>query len=223
MQQHGDVGRAGLAIHGEDRDQHEERADERVEKELEARVDAPLAAPDSDDEKHRNEAALEEEIEQHDVERAEDAYHQRLEHQEGDHIFLHALLDRVPGGENGEGHQEGRQQDEGHRKAVDAHLVDEARAEPVFLLDELKRRACRVEAGPDDKRQREGRECGRQRRPSDVAQACFIVALLRQQEGDADQRQKGDAGENAETEHQRSPPATKYVTTAATPMSMAKA
>mgnify|MGYP003327610841 CR=1 FL=1 len=50
-----------------------------------------------------------------------------------------------------------------------------------------------------------------------------IFASLRQQESDADQRQKGEAGEDSEPEHQRIPPATNHVATAATPISMAKA
>ena len=42
-------------------------------------------------------------------------------------------------------------------------------------------------------------------------------------ETDADHRQEGEAGEDSEPEHQRIPPATNHVATAATPISMAKA
>ena len=77
-------------------DQHEQRADERVEEELEARIDAALAAPHADDEEHRNEAAFEEDVEQDEVQRAEHADHQRLQHEEADHVFLHAVRDGFP-------------------------------------------------------------------------------------------------------------------------------
>src|SRR3546814_3925253 len=83
-QQGRNVGGAGIVVHGEDRQQHQHRAGERIEEELEGRVDAPPAAPDADDEEHRNQHALEEDIEDHQVERAEHADHQRLEHEEGD-------------------------------------------------------------------------------------------------------------------------------------------
>ena len=43
--------------------------------------------------------------------------------------------------------------DEGHRHAVDAELVDEAAAEPVLLLDELKGRRTEIELRIGDERQ----------------------------------------------------------------------
>ena len=63
-----------------------------VEEELEARVDAPRPAPYADDQEHRNEAALEEQVEQDQIERREGADHQGLERQERDHVFLDAPL-----------------------------------------------------------------------------------------------------------------------------------
>ena len=94
VEQRRDVGRAGLPVHRHDGEQHQHRAEQRVEEELEAGIDAPRAAPDADDQEHRDQAALEEDVEEDEVERAEDADHQRLEHQEGDHVFLEARLDR---------------------------------------------------------------------------------------------------------------------------------
>ena len=96
VQQRLNVGRASRASTSPDGDQHQQRTDERVEKELEARIDAPLAAPNADDEKHRDQAAFEEQIEQHQIQRAEHADHQRLQHEEGDHIFRRRawLIDR---------------------------------------------------------------------------------------------------------------------------------
>ena len=57
-------------------------------------IDAARTAPNADDEEHRDQAALEEQIEQHEVEAREHADHQRLEHEEGDHIFrTRAVID----------------------------------------------------------------------------------------------------------------------------------
>ena len=77
----------------EDRDQHQQRADERVQDELDRRVDAVRAAPDPDDQVHRDEDDLPEDVEQEQVEGEEHADHADLEHQEGDHV----LLDRASG------------------------------------------------------------------------------------------------------------------------------
>ncbi len=223
LQKHRDVGGSGDAIHRHDGEQHQQRADQRVEEEFEAGVDAPLAAPDADDEEHRNEAALEEEIEQHEIERGKDAEHQRLEHEEGDHIILHPVGDRFPRGGDAERHQEGGEQQEGDRHAVDAHLVDEARAEPALLLDELERRRRCVEPAVGDERQREDDQGRRQRREAGVVEGRFVLAAQREDKGRADERQENDAGENAEAEHQCAPPTRYQVMSAARPISMAKA
>ena len=223
LEQHGNVGRAGDAPHRHDGEQHQKRAQQRVKEKLEGCIDAVLAAPDADDQEHRDEAAFEEQIEEQKIERAEHADHQRLEHQKGDHIFLHPHLDRFPGGENAERHQEGRQQHERHRHAVDAELVEDAAAEPSLLLDELERRARRIVEPPCHERQKKGRHRGHQRRPARVGLGVFVVATQRQDEDDADQRQEDHTGKNPEAEHQCTPPTRYQVISAATPMSMAKA
>ena len=86
--------------HAQDRDEHEQRADERVEDELDRGVDAVGAAPDADDQVHRDEHELPEDVEEEHVEREEHADHADLEHQEGDHVLLHALLDRPEAGQD---------------------------------------------------------------------------------------------------------------------------
>jgi hypothetical protein len=118
----GDVGGAGVPVHGHDGQQHQHRAEQRVEEELEAGIDPPRAAPHPDDEEHRDEPAFEEQIEQHQVERAEDADHQRLERQKRDHVLLDARLD-PPAGDDADRHQEGGQHHEQDRDAVDAEMV----------------------------------------------------------------------------------------------------
>ena len=177
LQKHRDLGRARLPVHGEDRQQHEQRAEQRIEKELEARIDAPLAAPDADDEEHRDQAALEEQIEEHEVERAEHADHQRFQQQERDHVFLHARLDRVPAREDTDRHQEGREDDEGQRKPVDAHVIGDGVAEPGMVLDELEAAVRRVEPGHQHERDAERYQRGPQRNPARISLRRFVAAL----------------------------------------------
>jgi hypothetical protein len=166
LQERHDVRRPRVPVHRDDRDQHQERAEQRVEEELEARIDAPLAAPDADDQEHRDEAGLEEDVEQHEVERHEHADHQRLEHEEGDHVLLQPVLDRLPGGDDAERHQEGGQQHERHREAVDAELEPGRLREPGMRLDELEIGNARIEARPGHEREQEGDDRRRQRRPT---------------------------------------------------------
>ena len=102
-------------------------------------------------------------------------------------------------------------------------LVDEAGAEPAFLLDELEGRRGRIEAAIGDERQDKDDQGRRQRREAGVVQRRFILAAQGENESRADERQKDDAGENAEAEHQRTPPTRYQVMRAARPINMAKA
>jgi len=110
----------------------------------------------------------------------------------------------------------------GIEKTVDAKLVDEAQAKPGLLLDELEGRARRIETLPRHHRQHEHRDGREQRRPADVAQGRLALAPLRQDEGGADQRQKGQAGENSKRTLAYAP-TTNQLTIAATPINMANA
>ena len=137
-------GGAVLEVEGQDGDQHEERAGHRVEDELDRRVDAAGPAPDPDDEVHRDQHRLPEDVEEEEVERDEDAQHARLEQQHGDHELLQPRLDGVPG----------RQRASGMRKVVSSTsrrlmpsmpdvIADAQRRHPRPLLHELEVRRAR--------------------------------------------------------------------------------
>src|SRR3989441_10413255 len=64
-----------------------------VEDELDRRVNAVGAAPDADDEVHRDQHRLPEDVEEEEVEADEHAEHPRLEDQHRDHEFLPPVLD----------------------------------------------------------------------------------------------------------------------------------
>src|SRR5579885_450993 len=223
LEQNGDVGRPGDPIHRHDREQHEERAGKRIEEELEGRVDPPLAAPYADDEKHRDKAALEEYIKQHEIERAEDANDKGLKHKERDKIFLDPGFYRIQGSKNADRQQKSGQQHEGKGDAVDPHLVDEAIAEPALFLDELKARSRGVEPRIGIERQPKDDEGRRQSGPAGIVECRLVIPPEREDKGCANERQKDDAGKNPEAKHQRIPAAKYQVITAARPTSMAKA
>ena len=122
------------------RDEHQDRAEERVEEELDRRVFPPRAAPDTDQEVHRQEHHLPEHVEQEEVERHEHAEHARLEQQKEHVIRLHVLRDRPAGG-TGEHREEGGEHHQRHADAVHAQqIVDVEGRDPGPLDHVLHRR-----------------------------------------------------------------------------------
>ena len=147
---------------GQDRDQHQQRPDQRVQDELDRRVDPVGAAPDPDDQVHRDEDDLPEDVEQERVEREEDADHPDLEHEERDHVFLDPRLDRLEAGQDRDPRQRRGQDHQRDRQPVRAELVLDAEdRDPVDRLDEL-------EARPDPAG---SRPAGRARRPRSPARS----------------------------------------------------
>ena len=120
------------------RDQHQERTEQRVEEEFHRSVDAVGAAPDADNEEHRDQRRLEEHVEQQRVGRGEHAVHQAGHHEERRHVLRDALLDHAPAGEHDDDGREAVQQDQQQRDAVDAEAVVHVVArDPDARLDEL--------------------------------------------------------------------------------------
>ena len=158
---------ARLVVEVDQRHQHQQRAGERVEEELERRVDAARPAPDADDEVHRDQRRLEEDVEQQAVEGAEHADQEAREDQERAHVLVDALGDHLPRRDDDDHGDEGREQDEPDREAVDAEQVpDVEAADPGLALGELHRRAGGVEAGDQRDRDQEARQRGDQRGPA---------------------------------------------------------
>ncbi|MEI9932920.1 MAG: hypothetical protein WDM89_20905 [Rhizomicrobium sp.] len=177
-----------------DREQHQHRTQQRVEEEFIARIDTPLATPNPDDDKHRDQAAFEEQIKQEQVQRREHAHHERFEREEGNHVFRDAIFDRFPARENAERHQDAGQHDEQHRNAVHAHVVGDATGQPRRMLHELKCGGAAVEVCPKNHRQNEIGEREDQRDPAGVArQALACTAAREEKDNDcADKRQERD-------------------------------
>ncbi|GCC48686.1 hypothetical protein chiPu_0032850, partial [Chiloscyllium punctatum] len=167
------------------------------EEELERRVDPARAAPDADDQEHRNQAALEEQIEQHEIERREGADHQRFQDQERHHVFADALRHRLPARDDAERHDRGGQDDQRQRDAVDPHVVGDAGRKPGRLLDELEVGRGRVEPRHQDQRHREGDQRGPQRDPARRAVGGLVAAPRQQIDQDrTDRRQEGRNGKD---------------------------
>ena len=120
------------------RDQHQQRTEQRVEEKLEGCVDLVRTAPDTNDEIHRDQRGLEEHIEQHAVECREDTDHQSRQDQEGPHVLVHTLGDRLPGSNHHDHRDECRQRHEPERDSIHPEVVENIETlDPGSLLDKL--------------------------------------------------------------------------------------
>ena len=85
-----------VEIQEQNAQQHQYRAGQGVEEELDGRVKFARAAPDADQQVHRNQHSFPEDEEEEEIERHEDAEHAGLQDQEPDVVFLDAVLDGGP-------------------------------------------------------------------------------------------------------------------------------
>ena len=156
--------------HVEDREKHQQASGHREEKELHGRVDPASAAPDSDDEVHRNEHDLPEDVEEREIQSDQAPEHPGFEHQKRDRVAPRLLLDVRDREEKRHGGQHDREKDEDERDAVDAERVrDPERRDPRDCFAELEALVQDVEAEPQRER-KDGVEDGeaereRHRRP----------------------------------------------------------
>ena len=196
---------------GEDRHEHQERADERIEDELDRRVDAVGPTPDADDQIHRHEHDLPEDVEEEEVERQEDAEHPGLEDKEADEVFLHAGLNRTEAREDTDPTQQRRQDNECAREPVNAKVIGDAeRWDPRELLAEGEFAALAANADQHAEAQRKGDQ--RDAKCGDADQAWSRRWEERDAEG-AEERQEDDQRQDRHVVH---PAITRYAAAIAT-------
>jgi hypothetical protein len=179
----------------DDGDQHEDAAGHRVEDELHRRVDAAVVSPHPDEEVHRDQHGVPEDVEQEQVDRDEHPEHRGLEreHEEGE--VAHALVHRLPRRQQRERGEEGGEDEEEEADAVHAdEVLDPERRDPGMLLDELVVGARRIEAGPEPQRRGEGGQREQQRDvPHQRLAVLPVSASARQQHDDRpDEGEKND-------------------------------
>jgi hypothetical protein len=85
-----------MEVKKQNAEQHQHRASQCVEEELDRRVEFARAAPDADQEVHRDQHGFPENEEEEEIERHEDAEHAGLQNQEPDVVFFDAVLDGCP-------------------------------------------------------------------------------------------------------------------------------
>ncbi len=191
MQQRLNIGGTRLPVHRQHGHQHQNRAEQCVEEELERSIDPALTTPDTDDQEHRDQHTLEQDVEQDQVKGTEHTDHQGLKHQKGDHVFAHTGLDGFPAGNDADRHKQGRQQNEPDRDTVNAHLVAEAEGrQPLNLLHHLEPGYGRIETDQHEQRDDKGGDRGEQRNPAGIACGRRLIIIDHEEEEHADQRQE---------------------------------
>ena len=85
-----------VKVEEQHREQHQHRAEQRIKEKLDRGIKLARAAPDADQQIHRNQHRFPENEEQKEIQRHEDAQHTGLENQKPNVIFLHPVLDRLP-------------------------------------------------------------------------------------------------------------------------------
>ena len=180
----------------ENRQQHQHAAAHRVQNELDRRVDAALVAPDPDEEVHRDEHRVPEDVEEEQIERDEHADHRALEQQHEDAERPGVLVHRFPRSEERERRQKSGQHQEQQADAVHAdEIADPERRDPRVALDELKVGRRRIEPRPEQQRlekhqHRHDERAGPQHGPM------LLVVFHEEQQDRADDRQHDQRGEN---------------------------
>ena len=161
--------RRGVVVQPQHRQQDQDRAQQGVQEELDRGVFAPRAAPDADQEIHRQQHHFPEDVEQEEIQRHEHADHAGVEHQQQGEVALDALFDPEAGEHRDEANQRGQQH---HRDADAVHadeVIDVVGGHPRILFRELDGGGGGVEMGVEDDRDQDLGSGRGHRDPADQA------------------------------------------------------
>ena len=179
---------AGLDIQEDQRHQHQQRAEQCVEEKLESCVNLVGAAPDADDEVHRDQGGFKEHEEQQAVERGKHADHQPAQNHEGAHVLVDTARDGFPAGNHDDDVDESRQQHEPQRNAVQPEVVVDIQAcDPGRVLNELHRRGAELKACVQRQGHEETDDCADQRQPAHCA-GLLVTTQRQQHDSEKDRR-----------------------------------
>jgi hypothetical protein len=188
-----------VEIEEQDAEQHQHRASQGVEEELDGGVEFARTSPDADEQVHRDKHGFPEDEEEKEVESHENAEHARLQDEEPHVVFLHAVLDRVPGREDRDPAEQRGEHDQQEGDAVDAEVVasadgrDPVAGRALHELEGLTVEALRPEHG--HQRQRD-EEAGQGEEVGDPADRGLVLLGDEQEKDGAHQRREEDDGED---------------------------
>src|SRR5882724_1074690 len=134
---------AGLVImhkiDGEDGQQHKYAAEQGVQEEFNGRIELARPTPDANQKVHGDKHDFPEHVEEKEVQRHEDAQHARLQEQQGEVIFLFALLNGGKRADHRDCPQQRGQKNQQQANPIYAQeILDTDGIDPARLLDELE-------------------------------------------------------------------------------------
>ena len=192
LQNRAHVESIAVIINRQDREEHQHRSGQRVQEKFDRRVQPPLAAPYANQKIHRHQHHFPEHVEQHEIQRHENAQHARLQQQQQNVIFLFALVDRRPGRQNRNRAQHRSQHH--HQKAQPIDPQGEMRSHrrnPARIFHKLKLRRARPGLKAPYQRQRNQQA----EEPKQIAHPAMQVGPLarnKQHQDRANQRREQD-------------------------------
>src|SRR3990172_9766392 len=107
-----DLETAALAVEIQQGDQHEYRTQEGIEKELDRGIHPPRPAPYADDQEHRDQHGLPENIKEDGVQGGKGADHAAFQNEESRQVLGDSVFDHLPGGNDDQDRREGGQYDQ---------------------------------------------------------------------------------------------------------------
>src|SRR5271156_837605 len=196
LQNRAHVESIAVIINRQDREEHQHRPGQRVQEKFDRGVQPPIAAPDADQKIHRHQHHFPENVEQHEVQRHENAQHAGLQQQQQDVIFLFAFVDRRPGRQNRNRAQHRGQQH--HQETQPVNSQREMRADgrnPVGIFHKLELRRARPGLKAPDQRQRDQQP----EEPEQIAHPAMQVSALarnKKHQDRANQRREKDRAQD---------------------------
>ena len=115
-----------MEVEKQNAEQHQHGAGKSVEEKFDGGVEFARTSPDADQQVHGDEHGFPENEEEEEIERHEDAEHAGLQNEKPDVVFLDAILDGGPGGEDRDPAEQRSEHDQQERNAVDAQHVARA-------------------------------------------------------------------------------------------------
>ena len=149
---------AGSRVQVNECHQHQQRSQQRVQKEFDCRIHAIGAAPNADDQEHRDQRGFPEHVEQNRIERGKHTVDDAGHDQQRTHILRHPVADHLPSGDDHQRRGKAVEQNQRHGDAVHPQVIMNVEAlDPGVKLDKLHGAQQRVEAAIQRQRHQQAR------------------------------------------------------------------
>ena len=180
----------GYGVQVNQRDQHQQGAEQGVQEKLESGVDLVWAAPDADDQVHRDQGGLKKDVEQDAVQSTEHANHQTRQNQESGHVLVHFAGDDLPARNDHDHVDERGQQHKPQRNAVQPQVVVHIEAlNPRSFFDKLHGRSAELKARIQRQRDQETGDRADERKP---AHSAGLAVMTEGQQDNAESNRRPD-------------------------------